>query len=66
MKQNMNMFDTIIRYAFLMIIVIIGGALGSIPVMLLGMPFFFAGILGWCPIFHVLGIDHHTHAKNMN
>lgn len=64
MKQNMNMFDAIIRYALLMITVIIGGALGSLPLMLLGMPFFFSAILGWCPIYHVLGIDRHT--ANMN
>ena len=60
MEHNMNMFDVIIRYALLMVIVITGGILQSLPIMLLGMPFFFAAILGWCPLFHLLGINHHT------
>jgi hypothetical protein len=60
MEHNMNMFDVIIRYAMLMVIVIVGGIFHSLPLMLLGMPFFFSAILGWCPIFHMLGINHHT------
>jgi hypothetical protein len=63
LQYNMNMFDIILRYAMLMIIVIIGGALGSIPIMLLGLPFFFSAILGWSPLFYILGINHHN-AKN--
>jgi hypothetical protein len=63
LQYNMNMFDIILRYAMLMIIVIIGGALGSIPIMLLGLPFFFSAILGWSPLFYILGINHHD-AKN--
>lgn len=60
MAHNMNIIDVVLRYAALMIIVIIGGVFNSIPLMLLGMPFFFAAILGWCPIFAALGINHHT------
>ncbi len=63
LQHNMNMFDIILRYAILMIIVIIGGALGSIPIMLLGLPFFWSAILGWSPLFYILGINHHD-AKN--
>jgi hypothetical protein len=63
LQYNMNMFDIILRYAMLMIIVIIGGALGSILIMLLGLPFFFSAILGWSPLFYILGINHHD-AKN--
>jgi hypothetical protein len=48
-----------------MIIVIIGGALGSIPVMLLGLPFFWSAILGWSPIFYLLGINHHDSKNGM-
>lgn len=65
LEYNMNMFDVILRYAALMIIVIIGGALGSIPVMLLGLPFFFSAILGWSPIFYLLGINHHDSKNGM-
>lgn len=66
LQHNMNMFDVILRYAMLMVIVIIGGALHSIPIMLLGLPFFWSAILGWCPIFHILGINHHTAKGGMS
>ena len=66
LQHNMNMFDVILRYALLMVIVIIGGALGSIPVMLLGLPFFWSAILGWCPLFYALGINHHTASNGMS
>jgi hypothetical protein len=66
LQYNMNVFDIILRYAILMIIVIIGGALGSIPIMLLGLPFFFSAILGWSPIFYLLGINHHDAYNGMS
>lgn len=66
LQHNMNMFDIILRYAMLMIIVIIGGALGSIPIMLLGLPFFWSAILGWSPIFYLLGINHHDAYNGMS
>ena len=59
LQHNMNIFDIMIRYVILMILVIIGGALRSIPIMLLGLPFFWSAILGWSPIFYLLGINHH-------
>jgi hypothetical protein len=59
LQYNMNIFDIMLRYVMLMIMVIIGGALGSIPFMLLGLPFFWSAILGWSPIFYLLGINHH-------
>jgi hypothetical protein len=66
LQYNMNMVDIIFRYALLMVIVIIGGALQSIPIMLLGLPFFWSAILGWCPIFYLLGINHHTAKGGMS
>jgi hypothetical protein len=66
LQYNMNMVDIIFRYALLMVIVIIGGALQSIPIMLLGLPFFWSAILGWCPIFYILGINHHTAKSGMS
>lgn len=59
MQYNMNFVDVIIRYAMLMVFGIVGGLLGSLPIMLIGLLFFFSAILGWCPVFHVLGINHH-------
>ena len=64
MKPNMNFTDIFFRYVLLMITVIIGGVLHSLPIMLIGMIFFFAGISGWCPIFAAFGINHDT--KEMN
>ena len=66
LQHNMNMFDVIIRYAMLMIIVIVGGALGSIPLMLLGLPFFWSAIMGWCPVYWMMGINHHTAESGMS
>jgi hypothetical protein len=59
LQYNMNIFDIMLRYVMLMILVIICGALRSIPIMLLGLPFFWSAILGWSPIFYLLGINHH-------
>ncbi len=58
MNYNMNIFDIAMRYMVMMLIVILGGVLHSIAVMALAIPFFLAAIMGWCPIFHVLGINH--------
>ncbi len=66
LTYNMNMFDVVIRYAILMVIVIVGGALHSIPFMLLGLPFFWSAILGWCPVFYMLGINHHNPKNGMS
>jgi hypothetical protein len=65
LEHNMSITDVVLRYAILMVIVIIGGALHSIPFMLLGLPFFFAAILGWCPAFWFLGINKHTKENGM-
>lgn len=54
----MNFRDIAIRYAILMLIVIVGGVLQSLPLMALGVVVFLTAILGYCPILHALGIDH--------
>jgi len=65
LQHNMNMIDVILRYSVLMLFVILGGVLGSIPVMLIGLPFFWSAILGFCPIYWVLGINRHTVENGM-
>lgn len=65
LEHNMSLTDVILRYVALMIIVIIGGVLHSIPIMLLGLPFFWSAILGWSPIFWMLGINRHTKENGM-
>lgn len=57
-QYNLSYVEVGMRYALMMIVVIIGGLMHSIPVMLLGLPLFLSGILGWCPIYQMFGIDH--------
>lgn len=59
MQHNLNFIDVIVRYAFLMLFGIVGGVLHSLPLMLVGLLFFFSAILGWCPIYQALGINNH-------
>lgn len=58
MGYNLNLKEVMVRYAIMMLIIIIGGLMGNIWIMLLGMPVFLTAILGWCPIYQVLGINH--------
>lgn len=55
---NLSYYEVGMRYALMMLIVIVGGIMHSMPVMLLGLPLFLSGILGYCPIYHALGINH--------
>lgn len=57
-QYNLSYYEVGIRYALMMVVVIIGGLMHSMPVMLLGLPFFLSGILGWCPIYQMFGINH--------
>lgn len=58
LESNLSVAEAFSRYAIMMIPVIIGGLLGSLWLMLLGLPIFLTGITGFCPLYHVLGIDH--------
>ena len=58
LHPNLNFMDIGIRYAMVMLIGIVGGLLNSLPIMALAIPFFMTAILGYCPIYTVLGIDH--------
>jgi hypothetical protein len=55
---NMNFKDIAARYGMVMLVGIVGGVLQSIPIMALAIPLFLTAILGWCPIYQALGIDH--------
>lgn len=63
MEHNMNFTDIGIRYLLMMVLVIIGGLFKSPLLMLVGFPFFLFAILGWCPIFHFIGINHYKQMK---
>ena len=65
MSYNMGWPDVILRYTIMTVLVIAGGLLGQIWLMVLGLPFFLAAILGYCPIYGMFGIntcvDDHSH-----
>jgi len=60
MGHNLSIKDVYLRYVLMAFFVILGGVLHMIPVMLLGMPIFVTAILGWCPIYQAMGINHHN------
>jgi hypothetical protein len=57
-EPNLSVKESVFRYVLMMIFPILGGLLGSIPLMILGIPFFLTGMLGYCPIYDAMGIDH--------
>lgn len=57
MQYNMSIADIVIRYVLMMALVITGGLMGNLWIMVLGLPFFLAAILGYCPIYGILGIN---------
>ena len=54
----MSFADIGFRYAMIMVVGIVGGILQSVPVMALAIPLFLTAILGYCPLYTLLGIDH--------
>ncbi|CAN5390260.1 hypothetical protein BH09BAC1_BH09BAC1_06820 [soil metagenome] len=58
MEYNLSYTEVLFRYLLMAVMVIVGGVMGMLPIMLLGLPFFLTGILGWCPIYSALGINH--------
>lgn len=55
---NMNFADIGVRYGLIMVVGIVGGILQSVPIMALAIPLFLTAILGYCPLYTLLGIDH--------
>lgn len=55
---NLSYYEILIHYALMMVVVIAGGVMHSMPIMLLGLPLFLFGILGYNPIYHAFGINH--------
>jgi|GEM_PF-1596544 len=60
MKYNMNFYDVVLRYAIGYFIIMIGFLVQNISLMILGVPFILIGLLGICPLFYLLGIDHNN------
>ncbi len=55
--HNMGFYDIIVRYTIMMLLGIIGGLTGQLWLMALAIPVFLIAILGWCPMYAVLGIN---------
>ena len=53
----MSIADIIVRYVLMIVFVVAGGLMGNLWIMVLGLPFFLAAILGYCPIYGVFGIN---------
>ncbi len=58
MEYNLSYKEVLFRYLLMAAIVIAGGLMHSLPVMLVGLPFFLTAILGWCPLYAMVGINH--------
>jgi hypothetical protein len=50
--------EIVVRYVAMALVVIIGGMLHSSLIMALGVPIFLSAILGYCPLYQMLGINH--------
>ncbi len=56
-ENNMNMVDVVARYVILMIFMILGVILQIKIFWVIGVYFFLTGILGWDPVYELLGIN---------
>ncbi len=60
----MNFYDIGLRYLLAYLLVMLGFVTQQLWVMYLGIPFILVAILGICPIFKILGIDHNNFEKH--
>lgn len=58
MKYNMSFTDIMLRYTGLMICGILFGLTLNYLFVILAVGFFISAMMGWCPVFHLMGIDH--------
>ncbi len=58
MEYNLSFNEVIGRYVIMAAIVILAGVMVKPMLMLIGIPFFLTGLLGWCPLYTMLGINH--------
>jgi len=56
-ENNMNMVDVVARYVILMVFMILGVLLQIKLFWIIGVYFFLTGILGWDPVYEMLGIN---------
>jgi hypothetical protein len=56
-QHNLGFADIGVRYMIMMVFMILAGALQMMVFMVVGVIFFLTAILGWCPIYNMLGIS---------
>jgi hypothetical protein len=61
MKHNLNIIETLIRLALTMFLVIGGWLLGTFLLFPVGMFITVTALSGYCPVYHVLGVDRSSH-----
>ena len=63
MKYNLSMPEILSRYVMMALLVIIGGVTHSLILQLIALPVFLTAILGWSPLYQILGINHGSAPK---
>lgn len=58
MEPNLSVRESVYRYVIMAALVIVGGLLRNVWIMAAGVPIFLTGLMGYCPIYHMLGISH--------
>jgi len=58
MDYNLNFADIFLRYVLMMFSGILFGLTGKLFFIVFALVFFLQGILAFCPLFYVLGINH--------
>ncbi len=56
-QHNLSFADIGVRYMIMMVFMILAGALQMMGFLIIGVIFFLTAILGWCPIYDMLGIS---------
>lgn len=56
-ENNMSMVDVVARYVIMMFFMILGVLLQIKLFWIVGVYFFLTGILGWDPVYEMLGIN---------
>lgn len=57
MEYNMNFLDITIRYILMMLTGMLVGIFAQPALIFLALYFFLQAILGWCPLYAILGIN---------
>jgi hypothetical protein len=63
MEYNLSIYDVGVRYLLMAFFCILGALTGIYWLMGVGVVFFITAILGACPIYTALGINHAKDAK---